>query len=125
MLDYGDCEPFQFQSDGWRRARKEHRCSACREIILRGDRYWYHTGLLEGDVETTKHCARCHLLFDHLMETSGSGEGPDLFLDCGHTYEETHGEAPPDGIAALAFMTRAEAQAIADAKSPAPDPTKG
>ncbi len=113
MFDYDDCEPYEFESSCWHRARKEHKCSACHEVILRGDRYWKFVGKFDNTMDTVNHCARCHLIYEHLCQTSGNDEAPMLTLDCGHDYEN-----PPPEIAALAFVTRQEAQAMSPSKPP-------
>jgi hypothetical protein len=113
MFDTSDCEPFVFANEGWKRARKQHKCSACHEPILRGDRYYYHASLFDGDMDVVKQCARCRAMYDHLLDIGDSCEFPDMRLDCGHDYEEAHGEPPPENVAALAFATRAEMQAYA------------
>jgi hypothetical protein len=93
----------------WRRARKEHRCYACRETIRKADRYHVTAHIFEGRLETFKHCARCYTILEALW--SAGAEAVDLGLDCGETWEDNFDECPPE-VARLAFMTRDEAQAM-------------
>ena len=95
-------------SETWRRARKSHLCCACGEEIHAGDRYHYTSGIWDGRADSFKHCARCMMMLDWLMrELAGSGDLVQFDLNCGEEYED-----PPPEIADLAFMTRAEAQAL-------------
>lgn len=93
-----------------RRARKEHKCCACKETIRRGDLYWYVFVIFEGVSEEWKRCLRCEKMHDEIQDALGDGQVPDPNLNCGHSWEELHGECPPE-IARLAFLTPAEAQA--------------
>lgn len=98
------------QTERHRRARKEHRCCACKETIRKGDIYRATFVVFEGSVDTYKHCLRCARMFDELCaRIDGYDEGVDWHLNCGHSWEENHGECPPE-IAALAFMTPDMAQ---------------
>ncbi len=92
-------------------ARKEHTCDACGEIIAQRQRY-YRIGMVFDDIASTvKRCVRCQRIHEHLRdEARGSGEWPDEDLGCGHDYEDTHGRAPPDAVAALAFALPGETQ---------------
>lgn len=103
------------------RARKAHKCDCCGEPIERGHIYATHFTLYEGTTEYVKRCLRCEALYDALTERMRAAgtlgdETPDLFLNCGHDYEERWGEAPPPELARLAFLTPAEMQAEALAK---------
>lgn len=84
-------------------ARKEHRCYACAETIAPGHEYVRTGSLSDGQWETYRHCLRCWAMCEALWARV---EGPiDVGLCCGETWE-----APPDAIAALAFLTHEEAQ---------------
>jgi hypothetical protein len=110
--DLTDAEPYTVHSARVIRARKEHKCYACKEVIRRGDLYAYTFIVFEGEPDVTKRCARCEMLYQHLWSvTRDTDEGVDDCLNCGHTYQEVHGVEPPEEIAALAFLTPAEAQA--------------
>lgn len=91
-----------------RKARKPHRCDAClTESIRPGDKYTREDALFEGRWEHTVRCARCQMIFDHLVSmciTHGdSDEWPDPNLDCGHEYRERWEVDPPAWLASLAF----------------------
>ena len=98
------------------RARKEHRCCACRETVRRGDRYSRTFVVYEGEPETYIHCLRCSAIFDaiaarhHDAETDYWERAIAWRLDCGHDWDEVFEESPPAEVARLAFMTADEAQ---------------
>ena len=52
---------------GWRKARKEHRCFACRETIRAGDRYHVIAQVYDGGLSRVKHCARCWAMVKALL----------------------------------------------------------
>lgn len=95
------------------RARKQHCCDACGETIRIGDVYTAHFDVFEGETRSVKRCARCEIIYQHLLKRceDPNVSAPDLKLNCGHDYEEVHGVPPPDDIARLAFMTQDEIQA--------------
>ncbi len=100
-----------FQPETFFRARKEHQCDACHETIRRGDRYLRTNIGYEGAISTYKHCLRCNAIAQALWK-HGAGT-IDMNLNCGHTWEENEllGKLPDD-VAALAFLTADEAQAL-------------
>lgn len=60
--DYGE---FEHLSDGWRKARKEHRCVECHRTIELGEKYWYDTMVEIGyGIVTEKMCAHCQGVID-------------------------------------------------------------
>jgi len=94
-----------------RKARKEHRCCACKETIERGHRYVYVTAVFEGTVDVYKRCVRCEHIFQLLVDKlAGRDEWPDEDLNCGHVWGEDHDGDPPPEVAALAFLSQSEAQ---------------
>lgn len=112
----GDGEPVDVERSGFRRARKPHRCCACNETIQVGHRYHYSFEIFDGSADSWKRCARCQLIYEHLVAVLPYDEAPDYELNCGHTYEEVHGEPPPDEIAALAFLSPGDAQRLIDGR---------
>jgi hypothetical protein len=84
------------------RARKHHRCSACRETIPAGALYTRVALIGDGTAETIKQCARCRAIFEAICDQFPQ-EPIDCALDCGETWEDVIGPCPPE-IAALAFM---------------------
>lgn len=90
-----------------RTARKDRPCDACHGEIRRGDRYNLEDVLYEGHWSHTVRCARCQLIFEHLVsmcrEHGENDEWPDPNLDCGHEYRERWECDPPAWLAALAF----------------------
>jgi hypothetical protein len=106
----GDYEPCDVWRDTKRRARKEHKCSACKETIQRTHFYIEHFSIFEGEFDTFKRCMRCEAIYQHLLNVSHSDSPPMPLLDCGHSYREIHRVDPPDHIAALAFALPGEIQ---------------
>jgi hypothetical protein len=102
---YDPAEPI---ADEWRKARKEHRCFACREIIRKGDRYHLIAQKDDGEFGVFKHCARCWEMGNALLRAGSDTWAYDL--NCGASWEDTFGSNPPDEVAALAFLTPDEAQ---------------
>ena len=95
-----------------RKARKEHVCCACSETIVVGHVYIRTFVLFDGNSDTYKHCLRCWAMLDAISEAR-KGEVVALAwkLNCGESWENTIGELPDD-VAALAFMTQGDAQAL-------------
>lgn len=95
------------------RARKTHKCCACREPIVPGHHYIRIGLVFDGSAESYKRCLRCQTIFEALVvELRGSDEWPDEDLNCGHEWSENLGKPVPDAIAALAFLSPAEVQAL-------------
>lgn len=118
-VDTYDSEPYQVEPNArQRRAKIEHHCSCCREVIRRGDLYINEFSVFDGNSHTTKRCLRCQTIYDHLIERHADIEdaGVDTELHCGHDYQEVFQEDPPEHIARLAFMTADEMQAEQAAK---------
>lgn len=104
------------------RARKPHRCGACRETILPGHRYCRIGVVFDGEARTYKRCVRCQFLHEHLREKCRASVDrsswpvtehlwPDEQLACGQDYVEEWGPLP-DEIAALAFLSAEEQQTL-------------
>jgi hypothetical protein len=90
-------------------ARKEHTCAACGEVIAKRQRYYRIALVFDGAASTVKRCVRCQRIHEHLRKSDTDGHRwPDELLNCGHEYEDAHGVAPPDEIAALAFALPGE-----------------
>jgi hypothetical protein len=104
----GNDDSNSFDSRTWRRARQSHDCYACNDGIKRGDMYHRMTVGYEGRVTTWKHCARCFAICDALWKAGA--EMIDMGLNCGEDWVDNWGDLPPE-VAALAFITPAEAQA--------------
>lgn len=100
----------EFYSETIRRARKEHECSACGDVIPRGHIYSYTIGKWYGDVQTTKRCLRCDQIFEFLMELSD--DPVDCALGCGHSYEDIFDDHPPDWILGVVLAPPEELQAL-------------
>lgn len=102
------------------RARKLHRCAACDEPIAPGHLYARVFILdpagYEHPASIVKRCLRCQKIHLTLRQLNDSDEWPDEELDCGETFEEHHRCAPPEELAALAFLTQEEAQRVLASK---------
>ena len=94
------------------KARKPHKCMACKETIQPGQTYIKVDSLYDGDWNHVIRCARCQAIWKHLNakeEARGcSYTQPDPTLNCGHSYEEVWKATPPPEIAALAFALPGE-----------------
>ncbi len=66
-VDCGDGEPVDVDTQRQVRARKEHRCHACKETIERGHVYVRHTLIYEGEVDETLRCLRCDAIYQQLV----------------------------------------------------------
>lgn len=62
--------------------------------------------------EVWKRCARCEAIYQHLISIAYDPyeDHPEPDLGCRHGYEEMHGRAPPEEIAALAFALPGEVE---------------
>lgn len=105
-LDYAHID------ENHRRARIEHQCYACRDVIRKGDVYRVTRAIFQDgsdhQYEHYKHCLRCAKMLDAVRK-----KRPDdaiaWGLDCGEDWKDTIGELPEE-VAALAFMTTDMAQ---------------
>lgn len=66
-VDCSDGEPLDVDSERQVRARKEHRCAACKEAIERGHLYVRHTLIYAGQVDETVRCLRCDAIYQQLV----------------------------------------------------------
>jgi hypothetical protein len=116
-VDVFDADPVDIWQQTRLRARKEHRCAACKETIRRGDLYVQHKSLFDGSWETVKRCLRCDAMYkaldDKIHKATDGEEAADIRLACGHEYKKRWGEEPPPELARLAFMTADDMQAEA------------
>lgn len=107
MSQYGDGDCASVYDEETRKARKPHKCGACREAIPPGQVYHRTFIVFDGEPEVFLRCARCQVIYEHLSkrirDEGAYEEFCDLRLNCGHTYEDRWQEAPPAWLAALAF----------------------
>jgi hypothetical protein len=111
---YEDGVPVDVHEQRIRRARKEHRCCACKRAIEPGSMYCNEVYVWDGTLETNKRCGACQKTYEHLSDLCRQSEdhiSPRPDLGCGLRYQGEWGDLP-DEIAALAFMTDAEASAL-------------
>lgn len=66
-VDCGDGEPVDVDTERRVRARKEHKCHACKERIERGHLYVRHTLIYGGTVDETIRCLRCEAIYQELV----------------------------------------------------------
>lgn len=109
-MSYSCDEQYDVYAETDRKARKAHRCSACRETIPAKMRYTVISIVYDGTVESVKRCHRCQEIHEHLRELCSHGDHmwPDEKLDCGEKYEEEWGTEPPVNVQALAFLLPGE-----------------
>lgn len=67
-------------SQGWRVARKVHRCCECFEEIKPGTRYQYTVGKWDGDFMDFKTCPPCAAIRDEIC--GNYGDLNDCVMDC-------------------------------------------
>lgn len=108
-------ECYDFYKETHRKARKGHKCDACKEAISAGHHYWLVAWVYDGEAESVKRCERCQTIHMHLRKKCREDGGYDALwpaekLDCGLKYEDEWGELP-DEIAALAFALPGEVTA--------------
>lgn len=96
-------ETYDVYDERWVTCRKPKPCHACKETIPAGVKYSRVGVVWDGSAESVVRCARCQTIHEYLRGVMDYDEWPAERLDCGHEYEELHGEAPPDAIASLAF----------------------
>lgn len=94
----------------WRRARKTYKCFACYEQVRIGDRYHVSIYIEDSKFAIYRHCARCWSIILALWHAGAYSVQWDL--NCGTEWEDAFDSPIPDDVAALAFMTPDEAQAL-------------
>jgi hypothetical protein len=60
-----------FYTETSNKAIRDHNCSECRRVILKGERYKRVTGKWNGVVDTFKTCAHCIVIQDWLLKQCG------------------------------------------------------
>jgi hypothetical protein len=99
MCDAYYDEPVEVWHETTHRARKEHRCWGCREMISPGATYQRTAIVFDGEAYARKHCMRCAKLLAALRERDPEAFNTDtLDLNCGEVWTD-----PPEDVAALAF----------------------
>lgn len=83
-------------ANGYRKARKPHKCSLCLRTIDPGETYEYQRNIYDGHIYTWKECAHCdgmrriiHFDVDY-WDPDGAGVGPD---DVGEYWPKSIAEA--------------------------------
>jgi hypothetical protein len=102
-------ETYDAYRETLRCAAKEHVCSACKELIAKGHRYYSVSWVFDGSADDCKRCLRCQAIHVHLREKAPGEMWPAERLNCGERYEDEWGECP-DEVAALAFVSGADMQ---------------
>ena len=81
-----DCDGFpEFQTVETRKARKDHKCCECRQVIQKGQRYEAFTCKFDGAVETTKTCEACA----DIRHAYSCGEATPAFGDMWNAFHDT------------------------------------
>lgn len=57
--DCGPDEIVRLLSHGWRKARKEHKCSECGRTINPGESYYFESFCFDGEMQSHKTCQDC------------------------------------------------------------------
>lgn len=69
MID--DSERVEMLREGWRNARKDHRCKECGRTINSGERYHLDVFVSDGEVTSHKSCAHCMVVREWLAAECG------------------------------------------------------
>ena len=67
---YCDYEMPSFFREKFVRAKKQHKCCECHQVINIGDTYQYVIGKWDGEVQIYKSCEKCANLRDSLNDVS-------------------------------------------------------
>lgn len=59
-----------------RKARKEHKCCECRQVIAPGDKYVYSSGIWDGEASDYKQCLICGKAMSAAAAISDPDEAP-------------------------------------------------
>ena len=111
--DTYDAEPYAVHVTKVRRARVEHRCSACHRRIAPGHHYMDVRTVFDGRFDRIKRCGACERTHEHLRELGETADTyPDERLNCGLEYEYEWCSPPPPEIARLPMLTDDEAGAL-------------
>ncbi len=114
MCDY-DSPDAAIDHRKWVTARQPHTCYACDEQIQPGHKYHLTEMLWEGEWSRYRHCARCNAMFDAIHSANRQNGitdvAIDLQLNCGEDWADNFGTLPDD-VAALAFLTPEQGQAL-------------
>ena len=82
--DYCSCDGYAYPySEATRKAKKEHKCGECCRTIKPGEKYWYATGLFEGDWFEAKVCPDCEAMYLFVK-----AHVPCLCVSFGNQHEE-------------------------------------
>lgn len=74
------------------KARKAHKCDACKETIPAGARYTRVSIIFDGAASSVKRCYRCQCIHEHLRSMGRKFDAwPDEKLNCGLKYEDEWG----------------------------------
>jgi hypothetical protein len=77
-----DLDPADVWSEGPRRARKEHNCSACGDVIRVGQAYLYHFSISDREPATEKCCYRCWAAREEFAQAHGDRSFmPGMLID--------------------------------------------
>lgn len=90
-----------------RKARKEHLCDACDNVIKPGHYYMRIYTVFDGCSDTIIRCGSCETTHVHLTELCRESDDdmwPSERLDCGESYKGHWEREPPPEIAALPFL---------------------
>ena len=80
----------EFYSEKIVKAKKEHKCCECREIIPKGQKYHRASGKWDGEMRSYKTCLPCMRIRDDYCKYGFVfGELPEAFFNCkGFDYRE-------------------------------------
>jgi hypothetical protein len=109
-VSYSFDEQYDVYDERVSKARKAHVCSACERSIDPGQLYVRVRWVYDGSADGVKRCGACQLTHEHLRGLGRDRDmWPDETLSCGLEYYEEWDADPPDGVAALPFLTAQDA----------------
>ena len=91
-----------------RKARKEHQCDACENVVRPGHYYMRIYTVFDGRTDTIIRCGACERTHVHLVDKCremDTNMWPSERLDCGESYKDHWACDPPAEIAVLPFLS--------------------
>jgi hypothetical protein len=67
MSDYSDCDVCSCAKEVIRKARKQHKCCECGNVINIGENYQYVSGIWDGEPSSYKTCESCSSVRDSFI----------------------------------------------------------
>lgn len=104
MCFYSDDDAPEMMTESTPKARKDHTCCECREVIPRGERYHLVSGKWDGNFDTFRTCRRCcfdrNRVVEHEIAEGCDWEDswPPFGHLVGHLEESGMGQTKPEDV---------------------------